>query len=942
MKTTLRKIALLFLMSILFFNLLNGIALGDINISEINFNPNEVNQVAEITFNFTLDEGLSYGNSISIKFPAEFSIPNTIEKSSVSISRYNAVSNPLVVNVIRPQNIIVLFSPFDIVKNEPVSVMFHKTAKIVNPQFQSTYTISLWTQEEPNVINFPVNIGSSSGSSTKGIFVVTSPSEGGQNAEYNIIFKVNSNLFSSLDDYVDLYFPNGTTFPGKIESYLVLFNRNNCEKVEINNQRVRVYLPSAVQFIGANSECSLYFLKEFGIKNPLLPGYYSIQISTSKDTGVGVSSPFYISGSQVRNATLLVEPLNQLYSASYTVRFRTSELKSLIADSDLIFLSFPKESTLSENIKPEAIKVNDIPCKRAYFESNVLVIEVPIDIPANSSVEVSISKDFGIKNPSIPGTYSLEIYTSSDSSPVELEFEVTSSIVSTPNVVLSSTTAGQLSSYCITFNIGASGSLTAGLDRINIVFPVGTTLPSSIPSSSVTVNNIPSTYTEFVGTTLKLAVPISITAGESVVVFVSEDANIRNPIEGGSYKVIVSTSKEQSPVESNPYNIVAAPETKIIISPAQPDGKNGFYKTLPSVNFTSYSSLDANPVIYYFFDNGSPLLYEGGKISVPEGVHILYYYAIDNQGNKEIPKTFNFKVDSVPPEIVLISPKDQSFVNSTKVTVIGTTEKGASVKVNGIDAEVDPLGNFAAEVSISGDEYLIRIESTDLAGNYREQSIKIFVDTKPPFLEVVTPLPFQEIHNLPIIVRGKTETGAVVKVNGKEVEVDPQGNFIAYLNDVTSSEMFFIEIIASDKAGNSSKKIVNIKYFKTTIIKLMVGSEVALINGKTFELKVTPVIKNGMTFVPLRFVSEAFGTEVEWDGIFKIVSITLGDNTIKLQIGKKFAMFNGKQVNIDAEPFIINGSTMVPIRVVSELFGSEVFWDGNTKTVTIIYPKGGI
>ena len=58
-----------------------------------------------------------------------------------------------------------------------------------------------------------------------------------------------------------------------------------------------------------------------------------------------------------------------------------------------------------------------------------------------------------------------------------------------------------------------------------------------------------------------------------------------------------------------------------------------------------------------------------------------------------------------------------------------------------------------------------------------------------------------------------------------------------------------------------------------------------------------------------------------------------------MQIGKKSATVNGKEVVLDVAPFIVNGRTLVPIRFISETFGAQVNWDGNTKTVTIVYPK---
>jgi hypothetical protein len=56
---------------------------------------------------------------------------------------------------------------------------------------------------------------------------------------------------------------------------------------------------------------------------------------------------------------------------------------------------------------------------------------------------------------------------------------------------------------------------------------------------------------------------------------------------------------------------------------------------------------------------------------------------------------------------------------------------------------------------------------------------------------------------------------------------------------------------------------------------------------------------------------------------------------VNMQIGNKTAYVNGLPVSLDVPPQIINGRTLVPIRFVSENLGAEVNWDGNTKTVTI-------
>ncbi len=98
-------------------------------------------------------------------------------------------------------------------------------------------------------------------------------------------------------------------------------------------------------------------------------------------------------------------------------------------------------------------------------------------------------------------------------------------------------------------------------------------------------------------------------------------------------------------------------------------------------------------------------------------------------------------------------------------------------------------------------------------------------------------------------------------------------------------------------------------------------------------------INSSRTLVPIRFISEAFNSEVQWDETTKKVTIinkTL-NKTIELWIGKKNAIVNGKSYELDVAPVIIPpGRTFVPIRFISEAFGAQVQWEGTKKEITII------
>ena len=92
---------------------------------------------------------------------------------------------------------------------------------------------------------------------------------------------------------------------------------------------------------------------------------------------------------------------------------------------------------------------------------------------------------------------------------------------------------------------------------------------------------------------------------------------------------------------------------------------------------------------------------------------------------------------------------------------------------------------------------------------------------------------------------------------------------------------------------------------------------------------------NGRTQVPVRFVSEALGAEVSWEGSTKTVTISQGDKEIKIVIGKKDYTINGEKSLMDTEALLKEDRTFVPVRFVSEGLGARVDWDPAVRTVYI-------
>ncbi len=108
-----------------------------------------------------------------------------------------------------------------------------------------------------------------------------------------------------------------------------------------------------------------------------------------------------------------------------------------------------------------------------------------------------------------------------------------------------------------------------------------------------------------------------------------------------------------------------------------------------------------------------------------------------------------------------------------------------------------------------------------------------------------------------------------------------------------------------------------------------------ILNDNKLNFAQSPVIEKGTTLVPMRAIFEAMGASVEWDGATQTVTSVKSDTTISLTLNKETATVNGKDISLAVPAKLINGNTMVPLRFVGESLGAEVNWDGESKTITI-------
>jgi hypothetical protein len=93
--------------------------------------------------------------------------------------------------------------------------------------------------------------------------------------------------------------------------------------------------------------------------------------------------------------------------------------------------------------------------------------------------------------------------------------------------------------------------------------------------------------------------------------------------------------------------------------------------------------------------------------------------------------------------------------------------------------------------------------------------------------------------------------------------------------------------------------------------------------------------EKGRTQTPARFIGEALGADVTWDPATQTATFVLGSKKLELYIGKREYKLNDEVKKMDTEALLKNGRTFVPARYVAEAFGATVEWDKSVRTVYI-------
>lgn len=243
----------------------------------------------------------------------------------------------------------------------------------------------------------------------------------------------------------------------------------------------------------------------------------------------------------------------------------------------------------------------------------------------------------------------------------------------------------------------------------------------------------------------------------------------------------------------------------------------------------------------------------------------------------------------------------------------GSGNKFAYAELNGTVGKAIPDNATAMTVDLLGDSSLnwVRAEFADANG-------------KPVYVDLARPLDFTGWKTLTVDL---TASGMKYPAKLKRL----------YVVNVTEGQ--------DERAMTGSVSFDNIKFtapssegdtgFPSATAQMVVGQKSMTVNGEKQALDVAPLLKNGTTYVPIKYVLDVFGGSSVWNSTSKKITVTRGTTILELTVGKNEFLLNGDKKQAAVSPIITGGRTLVPLRLVSEQLGIGVNWEKKTKSITL-------
>ncbi len=331
------------------------------------------------------------------------------------------------------------------------------------------------------------------------------------------------------------------------------------------------------------------------------------------------------------------------------------------------------------------------------------------------------------------------------------------------------------------------------------------------------------------------------------------------------------------------------------------------------------------------------LLFENSLEAIPQNLPGLVYLRLNNGGIPLSP-VFSSETNSYLAEIPL---------NTERITLNLKGEEGSYTTINNSPRDfliLDNLNeldeakaNFLIGVHKGGlvNYYFLRLLLPGFANNLPPEgtgllSLKIIAGDKEidalkyPYGENSFRIPLANLAKN-IGISAVAPQGAVMLLGGKSFTGAGFWNY-SLPAELSGDNPLYLTIISPDKGGIKTYSLLF--YPQKTFIKVLVGSREIVINEAVKTMDAEAYEIKGRVMVPLRFISQALGAEINWHGEKKLVEIINQGRALNLYL-------NQSVPGMDVPPEIKNGRVFVPLRYIAQELKASVQWQPAEKLVLI-------
>jgi hypothetical protein len=658
--------------------------------------------------------------------------------------------------------------------------------------------------------------------------VTVIPNTVGERAKYTVEFTLGKAL--AVGDELWLYFPKDTYLPctscnPRILQTTVTINGAYPIFPSIGNATtgiVQVYVPNPLK---GGEQVTLVVDSSAGVRNPTTGGVYVLGISTSTEAKRVDSTPFGIGASRVSDAVVHLSDSSIVgKNSAYLVNLVTGYGGALVAGTGTVTLTFPEGTVVPSSAEgPSSVSVNGVASQHVATNpvTRTVIITVPVAVNAVDLLSITLPSSFGLVNPDKRGEYTLFAHTSAEVGDVRSDPYVVEDVpaVATAMAITPPAPEGEDMWYLHTPTV----ALNAQSNKDGTL------------STWYAIDDAPlAQYTQ----------PFLIPDGVHTLRYMSKNETAGLEEEVHTTQVKVELSAPAVTFSEGNDTILTSESTMTL------------HGTIaPSASGIAAVEIGGQPVTV------STLQAVTAKLLLMEGENDISVLTRTNAGNTRL-ATVRIVLDTTPPAVSITSHKNWQVVTTATIVVKGQAEENATVVFNGTTIVTTPDGSFEQSVTLKLGQNGIAVTATDAAGNRRTASVIVMYEPQGSGTTVL-----MTIGSPAVTVNGTT---LALDINPLVVPVIRLGRTLVPVRSI-------VQALGGQVVWDAKTQHVTLTLGAHKVV-LTINKPVAVVDGKsaridTADAKVVPIILNGTTMVPFRFVIEALGGSVQWDGARKTVTI---------------------------------------------------------------------